>query len=604
MGAQLAETRVTLETLVSEAEGLSSDDPGARERWEALSREARGLTAVLSGASRPADDLAARLDAVRERLAEAVRRREAAAEAAAEKARQEALRQFRHLLERARRTFDADTITLREGDRLMRDISAAYDLAHKAPASGEIDEAVNELRRLQEQLAPRVREVREMDEWRRFANAQRQEQLIAMAEAIVQSLKADEEASRASDLAATARALRELHAKWQEVAEAPRQNAQRLWDRFRTATDFIRSRCEVYFAKLREERSATLEKKTAIVTEAEALASSTDWTRAAARLQQLQADWQALGPVSREAGRDLAQRFRAACSAFFTRRREDLTERKKTWSENLSKKEALCAHAEELADSTEWESAAAEMKRLQAEWKTLGPVRRNKSEVVWNRFRAAADRFFTRFHNRHQITLATKIAEREALVVELEQLAEADPTTPDLGERVQQLRTTWNRSVPIPVAEFKALTDRWHSALTRAVAAAPQAFAGTDLDPAMVIQRMEKLVGRVEAFLEESEESTEGLSHTELLAAKLRSALASNAMGGRANEEAKWRGAADTVKDAQAAWQRLAPIKSPFADALAVRFREACRRVNERARRGSATAPRERRAPERQAAAV
>ncbi len=29
MGAQLAETRVTLETLVAEAEGLSSDDPGA-----------------------------------------------------------------------------------------------------------------------------------------------------------------------------------------------------------------------------------------------------------------------------------------------------------------------------------------------------------------------------------------------------------------------------------------------------------------------------------------------------------------------------------------------------------------------------------------------
>src|SRR5262245_10471090 len=81
LGAQLTETRVTLETLVSEAEGLSSDDSGARERWEALSREARGLTAVLAGASRPAEDLVSRLDAVRERFAETLRRREAAAEA-------------------------------------------------------------------------------------------------------------------------------------------------------------------------------------------------------------------------------------------------------------------------------------------------------------------------------------------------------------------------------------------------------------------------------------------------------------------------------------------------------------------------------------------
>jgi hypothetical protein len=604
LGAQLAETRVTLETLVTEAEGLSSDDPGAREHWEVLSREARGLTAVLTGASRQPDDLTGRLEAVRERFAEAARRREAAAQAAVDHARQDALRQFRHLIERAKRTFDADTITLREGDRLMRDISSAYDLAHKAPAAREIDEAVAELRRLQEQLAPRVREVREMDEWRRFANAQRQEQLIAMAEAIVQSLKTDAEASRPSDLAATARALRELHAKWQEVAEAPRQNAQRLWDRFRTATDFIRARCEVYFVKLREERAAAVERKTAIVTEAEALASSTEWTRAATRLQQLQADWQALGPVSRDNGRDLAQRFRAACSTFFTRRREDLTERKKTWTDNLSRKEALCARAEELADSTDWESAATEMKRLQAEWKTVGPVRRNKSEVVWNRFRAAADRFFTRFHNRHQITLATKIAEREMLVIELERLAESDPNAPDLGDRVQQLRTTWNRSVPIPVAEFRVLTERWHAALTRTVAVAPQAFAGTDLDPAMVIHRMEKLVARVEAFLEELEDPTDGLSHTEMLAAKLRSALASNAMGGRANDEAKWRAAADTVKDAQAAWQRLAPTNIPEAEALSARFREACRRIGERARRSSPSSPRPRRAPERQAAAV
>src|SRR5204862_8086278 len=104
--------------------------------------------------------------------------------------------------------------------------------------------AVARLKTLQEQVAPRVRELREMDEWRRFANAQRQEQLIAMAEAIVVSLKADDEQSKTSDLAATARALRELHTKWQEVAAAAGNSAQRLWDRFRTATDFIRARCE------------------------------------------------------------------------------------------------------------------------------------------------------------------------------------------------------------------------------------------------------------------------------------------------------------------------------------------------------------------------
>jgi hypothetical protein len=475
----------------------------------------------------------------------------------------------------------------------MRDIKTGLDSVSAVPSSREIEEAERRLRSLQETVAPRVRELREMDEWRRFANAQRQEQLIAMAEAIVASLKVDVEAGRESDLAATAKALRELHAQWHDVAEAPRQNAQRLWDRFRTATDFIRTRCEVHFAKLRAEREAATARRAEIVAEAEAIATSTDWTRAAVRFQELQTAWKELGPVNHEAGRTLMQQFRTAGNTFFARRREDLADRRKEWSENLAAKEALCERAEVLTESTEWEAAAAEMKRLQVAWKAIGPVRRNKSEAIWGRFRGAADRFFERFHHRHEIMLSAKLAEREAMVVELEELAGADaPVAEGFAERVRTLRTTWTRSVQIPVPGMKVLTDRWQQALTRAVEQHPAAFAGTDLDPAAVVDRMEKVVRRVEALLDRVPAPSAGLSQAEQLAAKLRSALASNAMGGRASEDAKWRAAADTVRDAQSTWQRLAPTTAPEARGLEQRFREACRRVLDEARRhGHGQAP-------------
>ena len=42
---------------------------------------------------------------------------------------------------------------------------------------------------------------------------------------------------------------------------------------------------------------------------------------------------------------------------------------------------------EAIASSTEWDRGAAEIRRLQAEWKTIGPVRRTKSEALWQRFR-------------------------------------------------------------------------------------------------------------------------------------------------------------------------------------------------------------------------
>jgi hypothetical protein len=589
LGALLAQTRATYASLVTDAEALLSVEDGgaALARWQSLSREARGHAHVLNNALRSEPELDARLAAVGETLTAREAAREAERKEAAVRAKLSLLMQLQRLTDRARRASEADTITLREGDRLMKDIGAGLELAGKAEHAREIQDAVDALRKLQEQVAPRVRELREMDDWRRFANAQRQEQLIAMAEAIVLSLKTEAEQGKESDLAATSRALKELHANWQEVAEAPRNVAQRLWDRFRTATDVIRTRCEPHFQKMREERGANLEKKGAIVVEAESLAMSSDWGRVTARFQELQKAWQESGPVPRDAGRDLAQRFRTASSAFFSRRREDLASRKKVWSENQAKKDALLARAEALAESTDWDAAASEMKRLQSEWKTVGPIRRNKSEEMWNRFRAAADKFFERFHNRHQINLSNKLAEREAMIVELETLAATDGAArpEDFAARVQQLRTTWNRSVPIPSAEAKVLADRWQATLTKIIQQHADAFVGSDFDPTVARQRMEKLLAKVEAFLSDVREDAPGLSPTEALAAKLRSALASNAMGGRGSDEAKWRGAAEAVKDAQASWDRLSPIAGADARPLEQRFRDACRRVMDHAKR-------------------
>jgi hypothetical protein len=622
LSAALAGTRASLGTLVTEAEGLLShaDGPDPVARWQALSREARVLTAILSDAARPEPDLEARLVVVDQAFAA----REDARQQAAAKAQQDLVGRLQRLIDRTARASEAETVTLREGDRLMRDIGLALDEATKsssrkdeatksssrkdeaAKSSSRRDEstksaadkrepnpdleaAVSRLREQQSAIAPRVRELREMDEWRRFANAQQQERLIAMAAAIVASLKSDEETGKTSDLAATARALKELHAKWQEVADAPRQSAQRLWDRFRTETDFIRSRCETYFVKQREELATNLTRKTAIVDEAEALAQSADWTKATARFQELQTEWRALGAVPRSDARDLAQRFRTACNAFFSRRREDLTARKKVWTDNLAKKDALCLRAEALAESMDWEAASAEMKRLQAEWKTVGPVRRAKSEAVWARFRTAADHFFQRYHNRHQITMTSKLAERETLVSTLEALLNADEPPVDLAAQVEGLRSTWNRSVPIPAAEMTPIAERWRTAFTALLDRRGGAFAGTDLDPSAIHRRMEKLVAKVEELVRDTHEtaSASQTSQTEVLAARLRSAFATNAMGGRSSDESKWRAAADLVKDAQGAWARLVPLGDPAARSLDARFREACRRVLDQARRHS-----------------
>ena len=594
LGAQLDETRAKLEALVVSAEALpaSEETSAAAERWRPLVREARGLATVLANAARPATDLTARLDVV----AAAFAARDAVSKEAEEKARQEVLTRVQRMTERAKRVAEADTITLREGERLLKDIRAMLDEAG-AHDRKDFNDAAAALGAQLEKVAPRVRDLREMDDWRRFANSQQQERLILDAETLVAKLALEEQQGLPSDLATAARMLRDFHTKWKSAAEAPRDQAQRLWERFRTATDLIRLRCEQYFKEQRNARAASVAARTVLVEEAEALAASTDWVKAATRFQELQEAWAASGPAQKpgvhegpDPTRDLMRRFRAASNQFFSRRREDLVTRKKVWAENQAKKEALCARAEELARSTEWDTASPEMKRLQAEWKTIGPLRRAKSEQLWTRFRGAADLFFERYHHRHEIALAGKIAEREAWLAELDAIAAIEGDAPEgLGDRIQTLRTTWNRAVPIPTAEFRALVERWQKTLASIIAKWPDAFRGTDVDPAAAVQRMEKLVAKVETLLTDlgaiPAEHQKKLSPTEELAAKLRNAFATNAMGKDKRDDAKWRSANDSLKDAQQSWQRLPPIGTDEAARLEQRFTNAARRVADLIRR-------------------
>ena len=55
------------------------------------------------------------------------------------------------------------------------------------------------------------------------------------------------------------------------------------------------------------------------------------------------------------------------------------------------------------------------------------------------------------------------------------------------------------------------------------------------------------------------------------LAARLREALASNTIGGRAGEESKWRGMAEDVRQAQSSFARLVPVPGEAGRQLAER---------------------------------
>ena len=560
----------------------------ARVEWDRLefhdSDEARTLAERLNVAVEAAEARAAG----HERLEEKARQR---VEKAADREEREANEaRLATLCDGLERLIAAESISLKKARQAMQKVREALDPTPPLPPKGQ-RALIKRLKAIQAALSPRVQDLREKDEWKRWANAGVQEELCTRAEALVEM----------EDVLRAERLLRDLRERWKTAAAAPQDRAQELWQRFKAAQEAIHARRAAHNARLEEERAAQHQRKEALCVQVEALAESSDWSATAETIKGLQAEWKTIGPAPRGKEKAIWKRFRAACDQFFTRRNEALDRRRAEWAANLERKEAVCVRAEALAGSTEWEAGSAALRALQVEWKAIGAVGRKRSDAVWKRFREACDRFFERYRRREAIDREALLDRREAICAGIEaRLAaptaapvgetEAAPAAGDLLETLRVLRTRWQEGGAVPGERSAALETRFQQAIDRLIAAHPEAVRGTELDPDANRTRLEELCERVEKQLQVEPEVPAGMSPAAQLAARLKEALASNTIGGAAAGTARWRAAAEEVRKAQAAWQRLASQPVEGRGPLTERFENTCRRFFERCP-AAATAP-------------
>lgn len=563
------ETLARFEALCAEAEGeaASSDLSGARRRMMNLHKS----WVDAPGNAQVPNALRARFEKAGQRLAE---REARSREEQALRERHNAAR-LQDICAKLESFAAAETFSLKEADQLLRDAKSSLQDPGPLPSKRERDELVARLDSARKALYPKLQALREDEEWKRWANQGVQEELIARTEALLQSDNHD----------AAARELREIENRWKEVSQVSKEKAEELWHRFVAARDEVRSRCNVFFAKRAEELAENKRRKEALCAQAESLADSTDWVRTADALQKLQEEWKTVGPVPRPESQAIWERFRGACDRFFTRRKEDRKQRAGLWAENLSKKIALCERAEALSGSSEWDKAADEIKKLQAEWKSVGPIRKNRSEEVWLRFRKACDAFFDRYNRRDQLEMAELVAARQRICARIEALLPAADSASGSGvpegllEMVREAQAAWRQGKPLPREEEAMIEARFVEARGRLVSAYRQAFEGTEFDPDATIRKMEKLCARIEQMVSELEPGgvPDGLEQD--LAERLRQALAANALGVRSDTaEAKWKSVREEIDAAQAAWRRLASQPVEGTAPLAGRFERACQR--------------------------
>ena len=194
--------------------------------------------------------------------------------------------------------------------------------------------------------------------------------------------------------------LQKYHDEWKEIGPVPQEKKDEIWERFKNTTDKINQIRREHYSKIQDEQQANLDAKVAICEKIEELLNDNinsigAWQKKSNEVNELFKVWKSVGPAQKKQNDEIWNRFKGSMDAFFANKKEFFSRLKEQQLDNYNRKLQLCIEAEALAESKEWKKATDQIKKLQEEWKKIGPVPKRHSDKIWKRFRSACDAFFT-----------------------------------------------------------------------------------------------------------------------------------------------------------------------------------------------------------------
>jgi hypothetical protein len=461
---------------------------------------------------------------------------------------------------------------LRAIDRLLSQAVKAFEQIGKVPGEGR-DALADRYRVARGKLVTRAGELREAEDWQRWAN-------VPKAEALIETAKQMADAPATPDLG---NRLRGLQALWKEVGPMPQRRSKELWDLFKATCDQVYDKVRGVRAVEQEQFAELVKGKELLISEATALADSTDWAATAEKLKALQQHWKQSGHLPRKQGDELWKQFRAACDRFFDRRKPELEARHAEEAANLATKHQLIARAQAVASAAPaeggWGKSIAEVKELQRQWKDVGFVPRRDADAVYKAFRAACDALFQKRDDARDAEANAHRAEIDALKAEIDGVIAGGD---DVVARVIAARAK--------ARELGALAGDVDAMVAHVLAAHADAVRGTELDPAQLRAKREKLIARAAELLPKQAAAPQaGVD----LAAQLKHAMRQNAFG---DLRFSGRDPVEVVDELRASWAEGGPILDDEDRAQGARFEDTVQRVLDAAG-GKARSPRGDRPP-------
>ncbi|MBE1497226.1 hypothetical protein H4696_004326 [Amycolatopsis lexingtonensis] len=216
-------------------------------------------------------------------------------------------------------------------------------------------------------------------------------------------------------------------------------------------------------AEREEARAAAVARKQELAEEAEKIAAeSTQWKAAGDRLRSILDEWKTVKGVDRKTDDELWKRFSKAREAFNRRRGSHFAELDKQRASAKQRKEELIAEAEAISESEDWGETAGRYKDLMTEWKAAGRAPKDSDEALWQRFRAAQDKFFARrsaVFSERDAEFSQNAARKEELLIEAEKIDAAANLEAAKGA-LRKIQEQWDEIGKVPRERIRELDGR------------------------------------------------------------------------------------------------------------------------------------------------
>lgn len=287
--------------------------------------------------------------------------------------------------------------------------------------------------------------------------------------AIIDSIK--ELLDKQEDINHTFPEFRALQLHWKEVGPVPITRTKDIWETYQHYVekfyDYVKINKELRDLDFKR----NLEIKEKLCEKAALLVDEPNVVSAFHKLQKLHEEWRETGPIDRELRETMWERFKLSTTAINKKHQEYFEEQKKHQRENLEAKLLLCEKAEKIVgyienDEINWNKRARELEDLQKEWRSIGFATKKENQKVYDRFRAACDKFYGEkrdFYAKFKHEMQENLAQKTSLCEQ----AEAVNMSDDWRRTTDQLihfQKQWKEIGPVPRKQAEAIWKRFRSA--------------------------------------------------------------------------------------------------------------------------------------------